>query len=314
MQVSASPSGNDWELTVSATLPAGTAHYIAVPNSSTYTYDRVGNTTDELGNAFDMVEIPSDENASFTLTVPDTLTAPDGVNVVMFSYDGELYVAGNATTLNTTNCTVVNVPTPTGVWFTSATPVKNYLNTSLEHAKLYFNADETCTIAQSTAIEVTPTSWVNITPISYIYHGATSHHFTADAPEGEDVAFTLNGLEPDTVYSLYVDGTVQRTFEVGGDGTASFTWDSWSEHDFTVTRTGAISSLVVGKLQTLLLMGVLMVLILLVGGMAMAVAPKGEGEMNSVIQIVLIAGMVIAATGLLVYATYGTELISWLAP
>lgn len=308
--------GSNYLVTVNVSLPAdGYGHLVYVPASAHDSYTTVATSADSNGNKFDIVDVGTAGYATFTLTIPSTLLPPDGINSLVFTYNDEIYVSGDWATLSVTNYTVTNVPKPTGVWYSSACEVTNYINNSLPSAKLYFNTNTTTTIAQSTAIVAQPTTWVNITPIRYDPQGTTSHVFKADAPSGEKVTFTLNGLRTSSVYTVYVDGSPTYVLDVGHDGSASFSHSSWSEHTFEVVLSGDTMSLTVKRLPGLFMLGCLVLVILSVLGMAVVAAPRIEGsELNKLILLILVAAMVIGAVALLVFAGYGVDLVRFITP
>ncbi len=79
---------------------------------------------------------------------------------------------------------------------------------------------------------------VNVTLNEY---SSSRISFTADAPEGESVMFTIGGLYPDTLYKILVDGNLAKLRKSDTSGTIIFNWSDWSTHTFIITSSEAIT-------------------------------------------------------------------------
>ncbi|RLI82618.1 hypothetical protein DRP04_03555, partial [Archaeoglobales archaeon] len=80
-------------------------------------------------------------------------------------------------------------------------------------------------------MQVKPTTVCNVTITEY---SPSKVRFTADAPEGETVTFTLGGLEPSRAYLILKDGEYFDILLANVSGVISFTNSEWSSSTFEI--------------------------------------------------------------------------------
>ena len=217
-------------LSVNITMPSG-AHMVYIPASATITYPAspafIVNTTDVKGNRFDIYDVGFAEYVKYTVTIPETLTTPAGIELAAFTYDDEFNLAGNVSGYELVNVTVANLPKK--VWYSPSITVKNQIFKT--NTKAYFSTNETVSIITA-PMQATPESnYVNVT---FVSHSPTEVKFASDAPSDEKATFEIYNLRESSRYILFVDDEPEKVAYSDANGRLSFVWLNWSEHNFTV--------------------------------------------------------------------------------
>jgi len=181
--------------------------------------------------------------------------------------------------------------------FTIANNYKFWSNSSKVTIKsdglsdVYIDINGIKTLKPLDMLVVIPQTYCNITVAEY---SSSKVRFTASAPSGEVVTFTISGLKPNAKYGIYVDGVQRDIVRISSDGVLTFTWSDWSSHSFEITLITEMEYYM-DALIGLIIAGIMVFATFVIGGMVLGFTD------NPVLRMIVVGGMGLAMLALITY-------------